>query len=319
MRQIVVLLWALCWSLPSLAAPRVVVSIAPLHSLVSGVMAGVAEPRLLIGGGASPHAYALKPSDARALNEAALIIWVGEGLETMLERPLHSLAGKARVLELSALDDLQQLPTREGGPWEGHEEGATHEGASDEHAGHGEGEMDTHLWLSPDNARRIVVAAAGALIELDPAHEAQYQANAGEMVRRIGALEQELAQQLAPLHERRYIVFHDAYHYFEEAFDLNPAGAIAVSPDRPPGARRISEIRQKITDSGARCVFSEPQFRSAIVEVVLEGTSARHGVLDPLGSGLEPGKEQWFSLMRGLADSLSGCLAPGEPSPSLRE
>jgi zinc transport system substrate-binding protein len=306
MRQIVVLLWALCWSLPSLAAPRVVVSIAPLHSLVSGVMAGVAEPRLLIGGGASPHAYALKPSDARALHQAELIIWVGEGLETMLERPLHSLAGRARILELSGLKELHQLPTREGGPWEGHE------GASDEHAGHGDGEMDAHLWLSPDNARRIVVAVAGALVQLDPAHAVQYQANAGDMVGRIDALEQELAQQLAPLREQRYIVFHDAYHYFEEAFALNPAGAIAVSPDRPPGARRISEIRQKITDSGASCVFSEPQFRSAIVEVVLEGTSARPGVLDPLGSGLTPGKEQWFGLIRGLADSLSGCLVPGE-------
>jgi zinc transport system substrate-binding protein len=111
-----------------------------------------------------------------------------------------------------------------------------------------------------------------------------------------------------PLREQRYIVFHDAYHYFEEAFSLQPAGAIAVSPDRPPGARRISEIRQKIRDSGASCVFSEPQFRSAIVEVVLEDSAARHGVLDPLGSALVPGQDQWFNLMQGLADNLVSCL-----------
>lgn len=308
MRRIVLLLWAIGWSLPAISAaapPQVVVSIAPLHSLVSGVMAGVAEPRLLIGGGASPHAYALKPSDARALSEAALIVWVGEGLESMLERPLHSLAGKARVLELSTLEGMYQLPTREGGPWEGHDaaEPDTHG------AGHGHGdEMDAHLWLSPDNARRIVMVVARVLTQLDPAHEVQYQANAVATTRRIDVLEQRLALQLASLRERRYIVFHDAYHYFEEAFSLQPAGAIAVSPDRPPGARRISEIRQKIRDSGASCVFSEPQFRSAIVDVVLEGSSARHGVLDPLGSALAPGQDQWFSLMQGLADNLVSCL-----------
>lgn len=313
MRRIICLLWALGWSLPALATPQVVASIAPLHSLVSGVMAGVAEPRLLIGGGASPHAYALKPSDARALNEAGLIIWVGEGLETMLERPLHSLAGKARVLEVSALEGMHPLPIREGGPWEGHPHGAevgnnqaSHEDAHEQE----HGEMDPHLWLSPANARRIVTETAKVLVQLDPAHAVQYQANAGEMSRRIDALERRLALQLAPLRERRYIVFHDAYHYFEEAFALQPAGAIAVSPDRPPGARRISEIRKKIRDSGAGCVFSEPQFRSAIVDVVLEGSPARHGVLDPLGSALAPGEGQWFSLMQGLADSLSDCLAP---------
>jgi zinc transport system substrate-binding protein len=311
MKRIVLLLWAIGWSLPTMglqpmaeAAPQVVVSIAPIHSLVSGVMAGVGKPQLLIGGGASPHAYALKPSDARALSEATLIVWVGEGLETMLERPLHSLASKARVLELSTLDGMQLLPTREGGPWEAH---GTAEGEAHE-SGHGD-EMDLHLWLAPQNARRIVEAVAAELTQLDPAHAVQYQANAEGMLRRIDALEQRLALQLAPLRERRYIVFHDAYHYFEEAFSLQPAGAIAVSPDRPPGARRISEIRQKIRDSGVGCVFSEPQFRSAIVEVVLEGSAARHGVLDPLGSALAPDEEQWFSLMQGLADNLVSCLS----------
>lgn len=304
MGRIALLLLALCWSLPSLATPKVVASIPPLHSLVSGVMDGVGEPQLLIGGGASPHAYALKPSDARALSDADLIVWVGEGLEAVLERPLQSLAGKARVLELSTLEGMQLLPTREGGAWEGHaaeEAGHAH--------GHEHGEMDTHLWLSPHNARRIVAALAETLARLDPMHAAQYQANAGEVERRITALEQRLAQQLTAVRERRYIVFHDAYHYFEAAFGLHPAGAIAVSPDRRPGARRIAEIRRAIRDSGAACVFSEPQFRSDIVEVVLEDSGARHGVLDPLGATLPPGKEQWFDLMQGLADSLTGCLA----------
>lgn len=300
MGRIMLLLLALCWSLPTLATPKVVASILPLHSLVSGVMDGVAEPQLLIGGGASPHAYALKPSDARSLSDADLIIWIGEGLEAVLERPLHSLAGNARVLEVSTLEGMLLLPTRKGGAWEVH---------VSEEAEHGHGEMDTHLWLSPYNARRIVAAVAESLVQLDPEHAEQYQANAGSMERRIIALEQELEQQLTAVRERHYIVFHDAYHYFEEAFGLHPVGAIAISPDRRPGAQRIAEIRRTIRDSSAACVFSEPQFRSVIVEVVLEGSDARHGVLDPLGSSLPPGKEQWFGLMQGLADNLAACLA----------
>lgn len=291
---------ALCWALPVAAAPRVVTTILPLHSLVSGVMEGVAEPRLLIGANASPHDYALKPSDARALAEANLIVWVGEGLESMLAQPLNSLAGNAEVLTLSKTEGMRLLPVREGGAWGVHD----HE---EEH-GHG-GEMDTHLWLSPNNARRIVAVIAERLGDMDPDNASRYQTNAATMTAQIKTLEARLQQQLAPVHELPYIVFHDAYHYFEEAFALHPVGAIAISPERRPGARRIIEIRKALRDSGARCIFSEPQFRPAIVEVVMEGSHARHGVLDPLGTSFTPGKGQWFALMQGLADSLSGCLA----------
>jgi zinc transport system substrate-binding protein len=287
-----------------------VTSILPLHSLVSGVMDGVGEPRLLIGANASPHAYALKPSDARALSEAELIVWVGEDLEAVLEQPLRTLAGRAKVLELSAVEGMPLLPSREGGVWQEskHEEAHAHEEHGHDH-GHQHGEMDTHLWLSPHNARRIVSAVVNELAKLDVANAPRYRANATAMEERIVALEASLKKQLAPVRERPYIVFHDAYHYFEEAFGLHSAGAIAVSPDRRPGARRIIEIRNAIRDSGARCVFSEPQFRPAIVEVVLEGSGARHGVLDPLGASLPPGKGLWFALMQGLADDLVGCLA----------
>jgi zinc transport system substrate-binding protein len=300
------LLLAFCWGLPAVAAPKVVVSILPLHSLVAGVMEGVGTPQLLIGANASPHDYALKPSDARALSEAELVVWVGEGMETMLEQPLQALAGKARVLELSTVEGMRLLPSRKGGAWEADEHGDHGE----VHGGHGHahGETDSHLWLSPHNARRIVGAVAEQLSALDTGNAARYQANAAALDKKIAALGERLQAQLAPFRERPYIVFHDAYHYFEDAFGLHPAGAIAVSPERRPGARRIVEIRQAIRDSGAACVFSEPQFRPAIVDVVLEGSGARHGVLDPLGSTLPAGKGQWFALMQGLADSLTGCL-----------
>lgn len=304
------LLLVLCWALPAMAAPKVVTSILPIHSLVSGVMDGVGEPQLLIGANASPHAYALKPSDARALSEAELIIWIGEEMEAVLEQPLRSMADSARVLELSSLEGMQLLPSRKGGVWweNEHEEAHARERHGHDH-GHHHGEMDNHLWLSPHNARRIITAVAEQLSELDTINAERYRANAAAMDQHIVAMEASLKKQLAPVREHHYIVFHDAYHYFEDAFGLHPAGAISISPDRRPGARRISEIRQAIRKSGARCVFSEPQFRPAIVEVVLEGSGARHGVLDPLGAALAPGKEQWFGLMQGVADNLVACLS----------
>jgi zinc transport system substrate-binding protein len=279
-----------------------VTSILPLHSLAAGVMEGVGEPQLLIGANASPHDYALKPSDAGALSKAELIVWVGEGLETVLEQPIRTLSGRATVLELSAVEGVRLLPSRRGGIWQEDEHERGHEG-------HEHGGMDTHLWLSPENARRTVHAVAAQLSELDAANAERYHSNADAMERRITELEARLQAQLAPVREQAYIVFHDAYHYFEDAFALHPAGAIAVSPDRRPGARRLIEIRRAIAASGVRCVFSEPQFQSAIVDVVLEDSHARHGVLDPVGASLAPGKEQWFALMQGLADSLEACLS----------
>jgi zinc transport system substrate-binding protein len=201
---------------------------------------------------------------------------------------------------------MKLLPAREGGVWGEHDHDAhdTHQ--------HGHGTVDNHLWLAPHNARRTVAAVADELARLDPDNAGRYRANAERLTDRIDSQEQRLSEQLAPYREQPYIVFHDAYHYFEAAFGLHPAGAITVSPEKRPGARRLIEIRRSIRDSGARCVFSEPQFRPDIVEVVLEDTAARHGVLDPLGGELEPGEALWFELMQGLADNLQACLQSGE-------
>lgn len=304
MRRLLFLL-ALSLSVSAHGEPRVVVSIGPIHSLVAGVMEGVAEPELLIPAGASPHTYSLKPSDARALSRADLVVWVGPELEAVLGRPLHTLAGNAQTLALLEVAGMELLPAREAGRLHKEEE----KGGHGEGDGHRHGDVDTHLWLSPHNARRLAAAVAEQLAGLDPENAGRYRSNAEALDGDIVQLEQELGRRLAPLKGQRYIVFHDAYRYFEKAFELHPAGAIAVSPEKRPGARRIIEIRQAIRESGARCVFSEPQFRPDIVDVVLEDSGARHGVLDPLGVGLPPGKEQWFKLMQGLADNLSACLA----------
>lgn len=286
---------------PAVAAPKVVASLKPLHSLVAGVMAGLGEPGLLIAGGGSPHGASLRPSQARALSKADLVFWVGAELEGALIKPIAALAGGARVVALAEAPGLTLLEAREGGRWEAHDEGPGE--AAD-------GPRDLHLWLDPDNGRRIIDVAAQALSAADPANAALYHRNAADMTTRLEALDRELAARLAAARSRPFVVFHDAYQYFERHYGLNAAGAITVNPERPPGARRLREIRAKIGELGAVCLFSEPQFEPALVDTVIQGTAARTGTLDPLGAALPAGPEAYFELLRGLAGALTTCLTP---------
>jgi len=284
--------------------PKVVVSVKPVHSLVAGVMAGVGEPLLLIKGAASPHSYSLRPSAARALSKAQLVFWIGGNLEAFLGKPLASLASRARLVELAEAPGMLLLPTREGGAWGAPDD----EPANDE--AHQHGQHNPHIWLHPGNAAAIVRIAVTALAELDPANAATYRRNGAAVEQRLAALEREIAAALAPVKDQPYLVFHDAYQYFEAHFGTRAVGAITVSPDRAPGARRLYEIREKIFASKAVCVFSEPQFEPALVKTVVRSTSARTAVLDPLGAGERAGPEAYFQLMRGLAGALKDCLLP---------
>lgn len=303
--------------LPSVAVAQeiyVVASVKPVHSLVAGVMAGVGEPKLLVKGAASPHDYALKPSDAAALEQADLVFWIGEGLETFLVKPLEPLSADGRSIELGEVQGLVLLPPREGGIWEAHfDEGADHqqqgedEDLADDERAHTA--FDGHVWLDPQNAKLMVTDIAAALAERDPAHAAAYQANASALESRLDEFDAELAVRLAPIKDVPFIVFHDAYQYFERHYGLAGVGSITVSPDQPPGARRLQEIREKIAAQGARCVFREPNFEPAVVETVIAGTAARTATLDPEGSSLVEGPGLYFDLMRFNADALKACLA----------
>lgn len=288
--------------------PDVVVTVKPLHSLAAGVMQGVGEPYLLVRGAASPHAFSLRPSDARALDGADLVVWVGPSLEAFLERPLASLAGDAATLTLSDVPGMELVETRAGGTWEphAHDHGHTHDHGADHK--HQAGEVDGHIWLDPRNARRIVASIAAELSRIDPARAATYQANAQSMAERLDALDRELAAALTPVADRPFIVFHDAYHYLERRYGLNAVGAITVSPDQRPGARRLTALRDRIKQLGAACVFAEPQFEPTLVRTVAEGTPARTGVLDPEGASLPDGPDLYFTLMRFNAKALTGCL-----------
>lgn len=288
-------------------APGVVTSIKPVHSLVANVMKGVGEPHLIIKGGGSPHSYSLRPSDAAALEDASLVVWVGDALEVFLEDPMKSLARKAKILTLAEAQGVTLLGFREGGPWAGEEEHNGHE----EHPEPGHGETDMHIWLDPENAKAIVAAVAAALIETDPNNSGVYLANAKKMDHRLDQLSAEISADLAAVKDRPFVVFHDAYQYMQRRFGLNAVGAITISPDRQPGAARLRDMRDKIIELNARCVFAEPQFEPRLVHVLVEGTEAGTGILDPMGAELEDGPELYFELMRRNAAALRDCLSEG--------
>ena len=288
--------------------PKVVVTIAPVHSLIAAVMQGVGEPKLLVTGASSLHAYALKPSDAKALKDADAVFWVGEGMETFMVKVLKSLPKKTRMVELAVAPGVQLLAPREGGVWEedAHGHGHKHE----KHEDHGEHEM--HIWLDPANGEAIVRAVAGVLAEIDPERAAVYRANEEKTLAGLKALDAEIKVELQAVGKTPFIVFHDAYQYFENRYGLSAAGSITVSPDRKPSAKRLSQIRAKIRDVKAACVFAEPQFDSALVGVVAEGTGAKTGALDPEGATLPPGPELYPALLKNIAVSLKACL--GSPT-----
>ncbi len=315
------------------AETNVVVSIKPIHSLVSAVMEGVGTPSLIVEGASSPHTYALKPSQAQNLEKANVVFWVGDEIEAFLEKPLkEAIAANAKTVELMDAHDLIKLKFREGGAFDdhGHEEHAEdkhddhdheehaedkhddhdhEEHADGGHDGHDHGEFDPHVWLDPVNAKALVHEIEETLAEADPSNADKYEANAKKVSAKLDGLVTEVSAQLAPVKGKGFIVFHDAYHYFEERFGLNAVGSITVSPEVLPGAERISELQDKVRDLSASCVFSEPQFEPKLVTTVTEGTSAKTGILDPLGASIESGPELYFTLIRDMAVSFKTCLS----------
>ena len=438
---------------------NVVASVKPLHSLVSGVTEGVQKPDLIVKGAASPHTYSLKPSQAKQLEEADLVFWMGHELESFLEQPLEAIATKAKVVELIDSQGLKRLDMREGGAFDdhGHDDhgqGEHSEEGHDDHAGeghafewagifklsaedytwtfakvdgdyadpmmkmvflrtssggeegieeqeevaerlikqqssvrrnhngrlipdeenayqlvfdanrnvtkmrinikkegyyafftehmpfefeagehflknvsgkdieptaqepeaghhdhHGHGEFDVHVWLDPENAKVLVQEIKEALVELDPSNAGKYEANAKNLMLKLDRLISEISVKLASSKGKGFVVFHDAYQYFEERFGMTAVGSITVSPEVVPGASRIRELKDKIVELNAHCVFSEPQFQPKIVFTVAEGTKANTGVLDPLGASIADGPELYFTLIRDMATSLQECLS----------
>lgn len=318
--------------------PAVATDIAPVHALVARVMEGLGTPELIVPPAASPHGYAMRPSEARALSVADLVVWVGPPLTPWLAEPLTSLAGNASHLALIDQPGTRVMTFRDGATFEAHdhaeegqseqnhedhahedhenhgEEGQTEEGqdhAEHENAGHdhSQGGIDGHVWLDPRNAQLWLGQIAEALAELDPENANQYRANAEAGQAELTALEAEIDAILAPVRRTPYIVFHDAYHYFEARFDIEAAGAISENDARAPGAARVAELRALVSGLGAKCVFAEPQFNPGLIAAVAEGQELGTGTLDPIGASLEPGPTLYPELLRGMAEAMADCLS----------
>ncbi|MEO1702377.1 MAG: zinc ABC transporter substrate-binding protein ZnuA [Pseudomonadota bacterium] len=326
-------------AVPASADVNVVASIKPVHSLVAAVMEGVGTPELIVEGAGSPHTYALKPSQAQSLQDADVVFWIGHELEAFLKGPVETLSASAKSVELINAHDLIKLEFREGGAFDehdrddhddhdhsaeaghddhghretaeaGHDHDHGHEETADAgHDGHDHGEFDAHIWLDPVNAKAMVNEIEEVLAQADPSNAVQYEANAEVVLAKLDALTAEITVDLAPVHDKGFIVFHDAYQYFEKRFDVTAAGSVTVSPEIIPGAARVAEIREKVQELGATCVFAEPQFEPKLVATVVEGTAAKSGVIDPLGATITEGPELYFDLIRNMATSVKTCLS----------
>ena len=281
---------------------KVVASIKPIHSLASYLMEGVGTPNLIVDGYASPHGFAMKPSHAKMLQNADLIFWVGEDLENFLEKPLKSIAKKAEKIELMEIKGLQVLKFRERNIFDEHDHD---DHGHDDHDGHAHGEFDPHIWLDPINAKAMLNEMAEHLIENDPKNEAKYKSNLAKALQEIDKLTIDVMTDLS--NNVSSIVFHDAYQYFEERFNVKVLGAFTVNTDVMPGAEQLAEIREIIEHDKVACVFSEPQFNPDIINAVAKDMKIKTGVLDPLGATLDPGKDLYFNLIRNMSASFKGC------------
>ena len=313
------------------AETKVVASIKPIHSLISYVMDGVGTPGLLVDGSSSPHTFQLKPSHATMLQEADIVFWIGEDLESFLETPLESIAKDAKQVTLMESEDIEMLKFREKNVFDDHddhdeheeheehgdehdeheEHGDEHEEHGDEHDehahhdGHNHGEFDIHFWLDPEIAKTIVQIAAKEMSEIDPANASKYEANAAKALNELDQLINDTRGKINK--DATYVVFHDAYQYFEQRFGIEVIGALTVNPEVLPGAKQLAEIREVIEHEGVNCLFSEPQFNPSIAETIASDTGVKAAVLDPLGAELEPGKDLYFDLISDMASSFESC------------
>lgn len=288
-----------------MAAPDVVVTIRPLHALTAQVMDGVGEPDLLLESIASPHSYAMRPSDALAINGADLLVWTGEAMETFLTRLVPGLPRETAVLTAIETPGVSLLPARAANA-QGEAEAGT-DGEEDGHR-HAAGLPDPHIWLDPDNAVVLLTAIAEILGEVDPDNAALYNANADEAASRIERLRDDITDTLAPVSGRRYMAAHDAYQYFEHAFGLGYGGAITAHPGRPPSAKHILEITGRIREADIGCLLTEPGNNPPLIVRLADESGMRLAEADPLGLALTPGPELYDQLMRNLAGKFAGCL-----------
>ena len=306
MRLAVSCLATLLLSTSSLATPKVIASIMPVHSIVASVMGDVGTPELLLSGRNSEHTASLSPQQLSDLGKADVVFMIGAGLEHKVGQVSGSEAvGGKTFTALSEVAGIKTLPVRQGGTFEVHEE---HEG--EEHDDHDEAilKFDPHVWLDPENVKAMTNAVAADLSKADPDNAKTYEANAKAYVASLDQLTADISAETKPIQNKPFVVFHDAYQYFEKRFGLTAVGSISDVSAAAPSAKRLNEIRGKLEETKAVCVFREPQFDAKYVTVVLEGSKAKPGILDPIGSDLTPGPKAYAELLTRLAKGARDCL-----------
>ena len=291
---------------------KVVTSIKPIHSLATYLMDGIGKPGLIVDGYASPHSFSMKPSHAKMLQNADIVFWVGEGMENFLKKPLSSIAKKAKKIELIEVKGLNILKFRERNIFEEHNhddhddhDHDDHAKKKDDHDGHAHGDYDSHIWLDPMNAKVILNKMAEHLIENDTENTSKYKNNLKKALKEIDTLTIQVMTELNK--SLPSIVFHDAYQYFEQRFNVNILGAFTVNPDVMSGAEQLAKIREIIEHENVACVFSEPQFNPDIINAVAKDMKIKTGVLDPLGATLDSGKNLYFDLIKNMSLSFKDC------------
>ncbi|MAL79312.1 MAG: zinc ABC transporter substrate-binding protein [Sneathiella sp.] len=284
----------------------IVVTIKPLHSLVAGVIGETGEATLLVDGAASVHGFSLKPSQVKSLQTARAVFYIDGRLESFLKNALDSLPPNIRKIALSEAEGLKLLERREGGAWDAHDHD-NHSTHAHEHA-HDDEEHNLHIWLDPENARRMTIAIAATLGAVYPENQTIYAENAERQLQRLKALDQALADRFAAVRDLPFVVLHDAYPYLETRYRLNAVGSLTLEPDAPTSAKKLGDIRDRLRQSGARCIFREPQFNDRLLLTAAEDLPVKIGILDPLGADLAPGSELYFQLMTTLANNLTDCL-----------
>ncbi|ORM57584.1 zinc ABC transporter substrate-binding protein [Pantoea rodasii] len=296
------------------AHSAVVASIKPIGFIAAAIADGVTPVEVLLPDGASEHDYALRPSDVKRIKNADLVVWVGPEMEAFLTKSAADLP-ETKNLEIAAMPGVKPLLIRGGEEEEEHEHGHDHdhgaEKSEDHDAGddhHHHGEFNMHLWMSPEIARQSAVAIHGKLLELMPQSRAKLDANLQQFEAELANADKHIGAQLAPVKNKGYFVFHDAYSYFEKHYGLSPAGHFTVNPEIQPGAQRLHQIRTQLVEQKAVCVFAEPQFRPAVIDAVSRGTSVRKGTLDPLGMGISLTKDSYVKFLSQLSSQYASCL-----------
>ena len=292
----------------------VISTIQPINSLVSAVIGNTGKTISIIPAEQSPHDFKLKPSDVKVLQNGNIIFYVSNHLESSVTKVFKNLPKNIKLINLMEESGINHLAIRDNAAWERHDH---HGDDHDDHDKHGkkhddhddhEKEDDVHIWLSPDNAIKIVQKVNKVLSLYFPENSKIYNDNTTKFIDKIRNLKIELIKELSPIKNKPYIVFHDAYQYFEKTFELNAVGSIALEGDIASSPKQISFIKDKIIKSKASCVFQEPQFDSKLVKIVLEGTNAKTGTLDPHGVNITGNKDFYLQLLKNMAKSLKECL-----------